>query len=116
MLSEREPDIVFLSIGAIEDLTISMNTRARSFSIDRAGQCVHEVIEIDWALRAAEVETVFLREGVVNLTPTGECFRKIIASLAEFQRREIYQRLSKGKRRKAPKGGYIGGWMKGPSP
>ncbi|MCI0548052.1 MAG: recombinase family protein, partial [Candidatus Rokubacteria bacterium] len=33
-------------------------------SIDRAGRSVRDVIEIDRALRAAGVDTVFLREGV----------------------------------------------------
>lgn len=37
-------------------------------------------------------------------------FRNIMASLAEFKGRVmIYERLSKGKRRKASEGGYIGG-------
>lgn len=39
---------------------------------------------IDRALRAAGVDTVFLREGVDTSTPTGELFRNIMASLADF--------------------------------
>jgi len=80
-------------------------------SIDRAGRSVRDVIEIDRALRAAGVDTVFLREGVDTSTPTGELFRNIMASLAEFEGRVIYERLSKGKRRKAAEGGYTGGWV-----
>ncbi|MBI2931109.1 MAG: recombinase family protein [Planctomycetes bacterium] len=80
-------------------------------SIDRAGRSVRDVIEIDQALRAAGVDTVFLREGVDTSTPTGELFRNIMASLAEFEGRVIYERLSKGKRRKAAEGGYTGGWV-----
>jgi DNA invertase Pin-like site-specific DNA recombinase len=57
------------------------------------------------------VDTVFLREGVDTSTPTGELFRNIMASLAEFEGRVIYERLSKGKRRKAAEGGYTGGWV-----
>ncbi|MBW2309389.1 MAG: recombinase family protein, partial [Deltaproteobacteria bacterium] len=68
-------------------------------------------MEIDQALRAAGVDTVFLREGVDTSTPTGELFRNIMASLAEFEGRVIYERLSKGKRRKASEGGYTGGWL-----
>jgi site-specific DNA recombinase len=80
-------------------------------SIDRAGRSVRHVIEIDRALRAAGVDTVFLREGVDTSTPTGELFRNIMASLAEFEGRVIYERLSKGKRKKASEGGYTGGWI-----
>jgi len=80
-------------------------------SIDRAGRSVRDVMEIDQALRAAGVDTVFLREGVDTSTPTGELFRNIMASLAEFEGRVIYERLSKGKRRKASEGGYTGGWL-----
>lgn len=80
-------------------------------SIDRAGRPVRDVVEIDRALRAAGVDTVFLREGVDTSTPTGELFRNIMASLAEFEGRVIYERLSKGKRRKASEGGYTGGWV-----
>ena len=80
-------------------------------SIDRAGRSVQDVIEIDRALRAGGVKTVFLREGVDPSTPTGELFRNIMASLAEFEGRVIYERLSKGKRKKASEGGYTGGWV-----
>jgi site-specific DNA recombinase len=80
-------------------------------SIDRAGRSVRDVIEIDRSLRAAGVDTVFLREGVDTSTPTGELFRNIMASLAEFEGRVIYERLSKGKRKKASEGGYTGGWV-----
>jgi site-specific DNA recombinase len=80
-------------------------------SIDRAGRSVRDVIEIDRTLRAAGVDTVFLREGVDTSTPTGELLRNIMASLAEFEGRVIYERLSKGKRRKAAEGGYTGGWV-----
>ncbi len=80
-------------------------------SIDRAGRSVRDVIEIDRALRAGGADTVFLREGVDTSTPTGELFRNIMASLAEFEGRVIYERLSKGKRKKASEGGYTGGWI-----
>lgn len=80
-------------------------------SIDRTGRSVKDVIEIDRALRKHGVDTVFLREGVDTSTPTGELFRNIMASLAEFEGRMIHERLSKGKRQKASQGGYVGGWL-----
>jgi len=80
-------------------------------SIDRAGRSVRDVIEIDQALRAAGVDTIFLREGVDTSTATGQLFRNIMASLAEFEGKVIYERLIKGKRRKASKGGYTGGFV-----
>ncbi len=80
-------------------------------SIDRTGRSVKDVIEIDAALRAAGVEIVFLREGVDTSTPTGELFRNIMAAVAQFEGKLIYERMSKGKRRKAAQGGYVGGWL-----
>jgi len=80
-------------------------------SIDRAGRSVKDVIEIDRTLRKHGADTVFLREGVDTSTPTGELFRNIMASMAEFEGRVIYERLSKGKRQKAAQGGYVGGWL-----
>ncbi len=80
-------------------------------SIDRAGRSVKDLIEIDQALRAAGAATVYLREGVDTSTPAGQLFRNIMASLAEFEGRVIYERLSKGKARKRAEGGYTGGWL-----
>ncbi len=80
-------------------------------SIDRAGRSVKDVSELDRALRQHSVDTVFLREGVDTSTPTGELFRNIMASLAEFEGHVIHERLSKGKRQKASQGGYVGGWL-----
>jgi len=80
-------------------------------SIDRVGRSVKDVIEIDSFLRKHKVDTVFLREGVDTSTPTGALYRNIMSSVAEFEGRLIYERLSKGKREKASEGGYIGGWL-----
>ncbi len=80
-------------------------------SIDRVGRSVKDVIEIDGYLRDHNVDTVFLREGVDTSTPTGALYRNIMSSVAEFEGRLIYERLSKGKREKAAAGGYIGGWL-----
>lgn len=78
-------------------------------SIDRAGRSVRDVIEIDQALQEAGVVTIFLREGIDTSTATGEFFRNIMASLAEFEGQLIYERLSKGKLRKRSEGQYVGG-------
>jgi site-specific DNA recombinase len=80
-------------------------------SIDRVGRSVKDVIEIDGYLRKHGIDTVFLREGVDTSTPTGALYRNIMSSVAEFEGRLIYERLSKGKREKASEGGYIGGWL-----
>jgi DNA invertase Pin-like site-specific DNA recombinase len=80
-------------------------------SIDRTARSVKDVIEIDTALREAGVDIVFLREGIDTSTPVGEFFRNVMASLAQLEGRLIYERMSKGKRRKAAEGGYTGGWL-----
>lgn len=80
-------------------------------SIDRAGRSVKDLIEIDQALRSSGVATVYLREGVDTSTPSGQLFRNIMASLAEFEGKVIHERLDKGRRRKASEGGYTGGWI-----
>ena len=80
-------------------------------SIDRAGRSVKDIIEIDAMLRDAGVDIVFLREGIDTSTPTGELYRNIMAAVAQFEGKLIYERMSKGKRRKAAEGGYTGGWL-----
>ncbi len=80
-------------------------------SIDRAGRSVKDIIEIDAVLREAGVDIVFLREGIDTSTPTGELYRNIMAAVAQFEGKLIYERMSKGKRRKAAEGGYTGGWL-----
>ena len=80
-------------------------------SIDRAGRSVRDVIEIDAMLRAAGVDVVFVRENLDTSTPIGEFFRNIMASMAQLEGQIIAERLSKGRRRKAVQGGYIGGWL-----
>jgi site-specific DNA recombinase len=80
-------------------------------SIDRAGRSVKDVIEIDAMLRQCGVEIVFLRENIDTSTPTGELYRNIMAAVAQFEGRLMYERMSKGKRRKAAAGGYTGGYL-----
>jgi len=80
-------------------------------SIDRAGRSVKDVIDIDRALRATGITTVFLRENIDTSTPTGQLFRNIMASLAQFEGRVICERLHKGLKRKASEGKYRGGWI-----
>ena len=80
-------------------------------SIDRVGRSVRDVIDIDNALRNTGVDIVFMREGVDTSTPTGEFFEIIMASIAQFEGRIVYDRLSKGKQQKASRGGYTGGWL-----
>jgi site-specific DNA recombinase len=80
-------------------------------SIDRAARSVKDMIEIDTALRRSGIDVIFVREGVDTSTPTGELYRNIVAAIAQWEGRIIYERMSKGKRRKASEGGYIGGWL-----
>ena len=80
-------------------------------SLDRAGRSVKDIIEVDRTLRRAGVDVAFVRESVDTSTPVGEFFRNIMASLAQFEGQLIAARLSKGRRRKAARGGYIGGWL-----
>jgi len=80
-------------------------------SIDRAARSVRDMIDIDAALRECDVDLIFLREGIDTSTPTGELYRNIIAAVAQWEGRIIYERMSKGKRRKKAEGGYIGGWL-----
>lgn len=61
--------------------------------------------------RAPASESRLHAVGVDMSIPTGEIFRNSTFSLAEFESRVIYERLSKGKRQKASEGGYTGGWV-----
>ena len=80
-------------------------------SIDRVGRSVKDVIEIDRTLRGAGVDVVFVRESVDTTTAVGEFFTNVMASLAELEGQIMAERLSKGRRRKAAQGGYVGGWL-----
>jgi site-specific DNA recombinase len=80
-------------------------------SVDRAGRSVKDVIEIDRTLRESGVEVVFVREGVDTTTPVGEFFTNVMASLAQLEGQITAERMSKGRRRKAAGGGYVGGWL-----
>jgi site-specific DNA recombinase len=80
-------------------------------SIDRAGRSVKDVIEVDRTLRKAGVDVVFVRESVDTTTAVGEFFTNVMASLAQLEGQIMAERLSKGRRRKAARGGYVGGWL-----
>lgn len=80
-------------------------------SIDRVARSVKDVIEIETHLRKHNIDIIFVREGIDTSTPVGELFRNVMASIAQFEGRLIYDRLSKGKHRKALEGGYTGGWL-----
>jgi site-specific DNA recombinase len=80
-------------------------------SVDRAGRSVKDVIEIDRTLRESGVEVVFVREGVDTTTAVGEFFTNVMASLAQLEGQIAAERMSKGRRRKAAGGGYVGGWL-----
>lgn len=80
-------------------------------SIDRVGRSVKDVIDIETALRACGVGVIFVREGIDTLTPTGELFRNIMASIGQFEGKLIHERLSKGQQAKKAQGGYVGGQL-----
>jgi len=80
-------------------------------SIDRAARSVADMIDIDAILRDANVGVIFVREGVDTSSPMGQFFRNVCASVAQFEGELMYERLTKGKLRKAALGGYIGGHL-----
>jgi len=80
-------------------------------SIDRVARSVRDVIDIEAALREADVGVVFVREGIDTSTPTGQFFGNVMASIAQLEGQIIYERLSKGKQAKKAQGGYVGGWV-----
>ena len=80
-------------------------------SIDRAGRSVKDVIEVDRTLRKAGADVVFVRESVDTTTAVGEFFTNVMASLAQLEGQIAAERMSKGRRRKAAGGGYVGGWL-----
>jgi DNA invertase Pin-like site-specific DNA recombinase len=80
-------------------------------SIDRAGRSVKDIIDIETILRELGIGIIFLREGIDTSTPVGVLFRNVMASIAQFEGQLMYERMSKGKQRKASQGGYIGGWL-----
>ena len=80
-------------------------------SIDRAARSVWNMIEIDEAFREMNIAVVFIREGIATSHAMGQFFRNICASIAQFEGNLVHDRLVKGKRVKATRGGYCGGFV-----
>jgi hypothetical protein len=57
------------------------------------------------------VSVVFVRENIDTATPVGEFFRNVMSSIAEFEGHLMLERMLKGLRAKAARGGYTGTWL-----
>jgi site-specific DNA recombinase len=80
-------------------------------SIDRIARSVWDTIDIEQRLRDRGISVVFIREGIDTATPVGEFFRNVMASIAEFEGHLMHERMRKGFRAKAAKGGWTGTWL-----
>ncbi|MHC5058263.1 MAG: recombinase family protein [Planctomycetota bacterium] len=80
-------------------------------SLDRIARSVRDSIEIEKRFRDCGVSVVFVRENIDTATPVGEFFRNVMSSIAEFEGHLMHERMLKGLRAKAARGGYTGTWL-----
>ena len=80
-------------------------------SLDRIARSVRDSIEIERRFRDCGVSVVFVRENIDTGTAVGEFFRNLMSSIAEFEGHLMHERMLKGLRAKAARGGYTGTWL-----
>ncbi|MHC5058225.1 MAG: recombinase family protein [Planctomycetota bacterium] len=80
-------------------------------SLDRIARSVKDSIEIEKCFRDCGVSVVFVRENIDTGTAVGEFFRNVMSSIAEFEGHLMHERMLKGLRAKAARGGYTGTWL-----
>jgi len=80
-------------------------------SLDRIARSVRDSIEIERRFRDCGVSVVFVRENIDTGTAVGEFFRNVMSSIAEFEGHLMHERMLKGLRAKAARGGYTGTWL-----
>lgn len=64
--------------------------------LDRLGRSVAHVIDLHDALEAKGVGLVFIDQGIDTSTPAGRLMRNVLASVAEFERDLISERVKAG--------------------
>jgi DNA invertase Pin-like site-specific DNA recombinase len=75
---------------------------------DRFARSVRQLVEAAELFSSLGIEFVSLREGVNTSTPNGRLVFGIFASIAEFERSLISERVSSGMRAARSRGVYIG--------
>lgn len=87
--------------GQAEALVVAKLDRASRSLFHFAG-LVDEARRDGWALVALDI-------GLDTSTPGGELVANVLAAVAQWERRQIADRLHAGRREKARQGGYVGG-------
>lgn len=75
---------------------LSRNDTVVVFALDRLGRSVRDLKDITEEIQSTGASIVFLREAIDTSTPVGRLFFHILASIAEFEREIICQRVQAG--------------------
>jgi DNA invertase Pin-like site-specific DNA recombinase len=79
-----------------------------TWSIDRLGRSVKDLLEITDTASKNEVRLFFYKDAVDTSTPSGQLFFTIMAAVAQFERERIRERIHAGLDRAREEGKAIG--------
>lgn len=80
------------------------------YKLDRLGRNMSHLVSLTEEFDERNVQFVSIQEAIDTSTPTGRLFKNIMASLADFERELIRDRVMSGRIAKAESGkGWIGG-------
>lgn len=79
--------------------------------LDRLARSLKDMLRLYDELESYNVAVASVREALDTSTHYGRLFRNILASLAEFERDAIAERVSGGQIEKARRGGSLGGFV-----
>jgi site-specific DNA recombinase len=86
-------------------------SRVVVMKLDRLARKLKKLLELYDELEVAGVAIASVREALDTSTHYGRLFRNILASLAEFERDAIAERVQGGRIEKAKRGGNLGGFV-----
>lgn len=80
------------------------------YKLDRLGRNMSHLVSLTEEFDERQIQFVSIKEAIDTSTPTGRLFKNIMASLADFERELIRDRVMSGRIAKAESGkGWIGG-------
>lgn len=95
----------------LRDAEAGQFSRVVVLKLDRLGRSLRNLLALYDALERRGVAVVSVKEAVDTGSSVGRLFRNILASLAEFERETIAERVRGGRLAKARQGGSLGGFV-----
>jgi site-specific DNA recombinase len=94
----------------VEDAKAGAFSRVVVMKLDRLARKLKKLLDLYDELEAVGVAIASVRESLDTSTHYGRLFRNILASLAEFEKDAIAERVQGGRVEKAKRGGSLGGF------